>query len=254
MNLSGIAIVALLSVVVYQGTRQSAKSDRVLRARSLELVDGDGSVLALSRSSEGGLRIGNSYGELEIQLSKRRVGMSLRRTDEHGSFVVNLEKSKVNELFLEDKGRRGFSVQLERDRSSAWVRGPKSGGVAMACGKGNSYLTALGPKDERVFYLGTTPGQIGSQLALYGEDEKLPFLLARAGDKAGGLFIMKGRDGGGFQVNLGQKGTTLGMVRGDNQPGFSIKTLGTGPVTVNTYDEKGKPVVWLKSPAKDRGK
>jgi len=254
VNVSGIAIVALLSVVVYQRTGQSEKSDRVLRARSLELVDGDGSVLALSRSSEGGLRIGNRYGEFEIQLSKRGVGISLRRADERGSFVVNLEKWKVNELFLENKGRRGFSVELEPSRTSARVLGPKSGGVAMVSEKGNSYFTAVGHKDESVFYLGSTPGQMGSQLAIYGEEENRPFLVARSGDNSGGGFGIRGRDGGGFQVNVIREGTVLRMLRGDRQSGVAIKSFGTAAVTVDTCDEKGNPVDWLKSPGRDHGK
>jgi len=254
VNLSGVAIVALLSVVVYQGTRQSEKSDRVLRAHSLELLDGDGSVLALSRRSGGRLRIGNSYGEFEIQLSKRRVGMSLRRADEHTSFVVNLKKSKVNEFFLENNGKRGFTVDMEPARTFAWVRGPKSGAVTMACEKGNSYLTALGHKDERVFYLGSRPGQMGSQLFLFGEEDKAPFLVASAGDKSGGMFGIRGRDGGRFQVDVMRNGTVLGLGLSKTKPGFSIETLGTGPVKFNTYDEKGQPVDWLKSPGGDRGK
>jgi len=105
-----------------------------------------------------------------------------------------------------------------------------------------------------MFYLGATPGQIGSKLALYGEEEKLPFLVARAGDKSGGAFVMRGRDGGGFQVNVMPEGTVLGMVRGESKSGFSIKKLGTGAVTLNTYDKNGKPVVWLKSPDRESGK
>jgi len=124
----------------------------------------------------------------------------------------------------------------------------------MASENGNSFFTGLDHKDESVFYLGSRPRQMGSQLALFGKEVKHPFFLVRAGDKSGGGLAIKGRDGGGFQTHVMRQGTFLLMLRGDSQPGCAVKTFGAGGVMVNSYDEKGQSVVWLKSPDRERGK